>query len=91
MMYWCYHRDVGHRTTLTLEDDVMERLKAESRRRGRPFKDVVNEALRSGLSRRPDESARTFAVVPQDLGLREGIALDDISSLLEEVDSASHP
>ena len=38
------------RTTLTLDDDVAAKLKAESRRAGRPFKEIVNETLRSGLA-----------------------------------------
>ena len=37
------------RTTLTLEPDVAARLKTEVRRTGRPFKVVVNEALKRGL------------------------------------------
>ncbi len=44
------HQDM--RTTLTLDDDVAAKLKAESRRAGRPFKEIVNEALRSGLATR---------------------------------------
>ena len=31
------------RTTLTLNDDVAAKLEAESRRAGRPFKEIVNE------------------------------------------------
>jgi hypothetical protein len=31
------------RTTLTLDDDLAAKLKAESRRAGRSFRDVVNE------------------------------------------------
>ena len=37
------------RTTITLDPDVAARLKAAVRRRRRPFKVLVNEALRSGL------------------------------------------
>jgi hypothetical protein len=38
------------RTTLTLEDDVAERIADIARETHRPFKAVVNEALRRALS-----------------------------------------
>jgi Arc/MetJ family transcription regulator len=34
------------RTTLTLDDDVAAKLKAEARLAGRPFREIVNEMLR---------------------------------------------
>jgi hypothetical protein len=37
------------RTTLTLDDDVADRLVDQARQSHRPFKVVVNEALRRGL------------------------------------------
>lgn len=36
------------RTMLTLDDDVAAMLKAEARRTGRPFGEVVNETLAAG-------------------------------------------
>lgn len=39
------------RTTLTLDEEVADQLKAEARRRRLPFKTVVNRALRLGLER----------------------------------------
>jgi hypothetical protein len=35
------------RTTLTLDDDVATKLRAESQRSGHSFRDVVNETLRA--------------------------------------------
>jgi hypothetical protein len=37
------------RTTLTLDEDVADRVRREQRRTGQPFKAVVNEANRVGL------------------------------------------
>jgi hypothetical protein len=37
------------RTTLTIEDELARRLKQRALETGRPFKAVVNEALRAGL------------------------------------------
>ncbi len=38
------------RTTLTLDDDLFMALNERARATGRSFKEVVNEALRRGLS-----------------------------------------
>ena len=37
------------RTTLTLDDDVAAKLRAEARKSGRSFKETVNQVLRLGL------------------------------------------
>ncbi|PYY05889.1 MAG: hypothetical protein DMG69_25080 [Acidobacteria bacterium] len=37
------------RTTLTLDDDVAAKLRAEARRTGSPFKQLVNNLLRLAL------------------------------------------
>jgi plasmid stability protein len=76
------------RTTLTLDDDVAAKLKAESRRAGRSFRDVVNDTLRRGLASQPRRSTRKpFTVVSRDLGdLRPGLSLDNIWELIEQVE-----
>jgi hypothetical protein len=80
------------RTTLTLADDVAAKLKAEARRDGRPFKDVVNDALRRGLaSRRPPAATSAFTVNARDLGdLRPGISLDNVAELIERIEGPDH-
>jgi hypothetical protein len=80
------------RTTLTLDDDVVAKLKAEVRRAGRPFREVVNETLRRGLaSHRATAARQPFRIVPRDLGnLRPGLSLDDVAGLLEQVEGALH-
>jgi len=76
------------RTTLTLDEDVAANLKAESRKAGRPFREVVNETLRRGLAARPAANrGQPFKVAARDLGgLRPGVALDDIAGLVEQVE-----
>lgn len=76
------------RTTLTLDDDVAAKLKAESRRAGRSFRDVVNETLRRGLAnRRVAASERSFRIRARDLGnLRPGLSLDNVEELIEQVE-----
>jgi plasmid stability protein len=79
------------RTTLTLDEDVAAKLRAEARRSGRSFRDVVNDAIRRGLlSRRSSRSGR-FTVSARDLGgLRPGLDLDNIADLLERVEGPAH-
>jgi len=80
------------RTTLTLDEDVIARLKAEARRTGRSFKQVVNECLRRGLLRpRPAPGRASFRVVARDLGaLRPGLSLDNIAEVLEIAEGPLH-
>ena len=76
------------RTTLTLDSDVAARLRAEARRSGRPFKDVVNECLRRGLAQRDTgRTAARFEVKPRDMGaLQPGVSLDNVAELLERIE-----
>ena len=80
------------RTTLTLDDDVVAKLKAESRRAGRPFGDIVNETLRRGLaSRRTTTQREPFKIHARDLGnLKPGLSLDKIPELIEQVEGPLH-
>jgi hypothetical protein len=69
---------------LTLDDDVVSRLRAEASRTGKPFKTVVNDALRAGLDHR--SGRRAFKVTARDLGARPELDLDDIEGLLDQVE-----
>jgi hypothetical protein len=80
------------RTTLTLDDDVAAKLKAEARRSGKPFKETVNDLLRIALSSRPRRAVRAaFKVNARDLGrLKPGLSLDNIGELLEHAEGPGH-
>ena len=80
------------RTTLTLDDDVAVKLKTESQRAGRPFREIVNETLRRGLeSRRATAQRRAFKITARDLGnLKPGLSLDNIAELVEHVEGSLH-
>ena len=79
------------RTTLTLDDDVAAKLKAESRRAGRPFREIVNETLRRGLAGRRITGRQAFRVNARDLGnLKPGSSLDNIAELVEQVEGSLH-
>ena len=76
------------RTTVTLDEDVAAKLRAEARRTGKPFKTVLNECLRVALSTgRGRARPPSFRIEPRDLGaLRPGVSLDNISELLDLVE-----
>jgi hypothetical protein len=80
------------RTTLTLDDDIAAKLKAESRRTGRAFRDIVNETLRRGLtSSRVTPRRPPFKIRGRDLGnLKPGLSLDGIAELIEQVEGPLH-
>jgi plasmid stability protein len=81
------------RTTLTLDEDIARKLKAEARRTGKPFRTVVNESLRAGLSGRERRAASEppFVVRARDLGaLRPGLSLDNVGDLLEAAEGPRH-
>lgn len=71
------------RTTLTLDDDLAVILKRLADETGRPFKDVVNEAIRAGLREQPTET-EIHIPQPRDLGLRMDAV--EAQHLMEELD-----
>jgi len=71
---------------------VAAQLKAEARRTGRPFKELVNEFLRAGMARAaaPRKAAR-FTIKTRNLGaLQPGVSLDNIGALLEQIEGPEH-
>ncbi len=81
------------RTTLTLEEDVAARLKAEARKSGKPLKAVVNEKLRLGLERdlRVRAAVAPFVVAAREMGpVHPGLSLDDVGALLEAAEGPLH-
>jgi hypothetical protein len=75
------------RTTLTLDDDIAAKLRAEVRQSGEPFKEVVNRVLRIGLhTQKQAKTLPPFKVKTRDMGLRPGLDLDNIEELLDKVE-----
>ncbi len=74
------------RTTLTLDPDVAAKLKTQVRKTGKPFKAVVNEALRLGLVTRREAPVGHFEVQARPMGLRPGLSLDNIEELLDQIE-----
>ena len=75
------------RTTLSIDDDVLERARALATRLGRPLKAVVNEALRTGLDRvELPARQRPYKTGGHEMGLRADYTLDNVQELLAQID-----
>ena len=75
------------RTTLVLHDDVIERARAVAAKLRKPFKTVVNEALRAGLDLvEGPAKQRPYLTKPSPMGLRPGRQLDNIQELLAQIE-----
>lgn len=79
------------RTTVTLDEDVLERLKEESRTRGASFRDTLNDLLRVALAEqtRPPVK-RTLKIKPRNIGLFPGLNYDDVEALIEYAEGPYH-
>ena len=75
------------RTTVTIEDDVLDRAKATAARLHASFRKVINEALRSGLKTIEMPAKRQpYHTKPHRMGLKAGRNLDNIQELLTQVE-----
>ena len=75
------------RTTLTIDDDVAALLNKEVRKSGEPFKQVVNRALRTGLTAATKPVRKPFVVKPMKLGLPR---FEKVEELLEYLEGPDH-
>jgi Ribbon-helix-helix protein, copG family len=71
------------RTTVTLDPDVAEQVKALARRRNLSFKVALNDAIRAGLAAERG-GKRAYRVPARPMGLRPGL---DITHALRMADS----
>jgi len=79
------------RTTVTLDEDVLERVKQESRSRGTSFRATLNDLLRTALLRAAERPNRgEFRVNPTLMGYRPELNYDDVESLLEYAEGENH-
>jgi hypothetical protein len=75
------------RTTLTLDPDVAQLLEEETHRQRKPFKQVVNEAIRRGLAPVPKASGpERYRVRPHKTTLRPGIDAGSLNRLVDELE-----
>ncbi|MBV8845332.1 MAG: hypothetical protein JO307_21195 [Bryobacterales bacterium] len=79
------------RTTVTLDDDVLAGVKRESRARGTPFRQTLNDLLRlSLLSAQVKPKRQPFKIHATHMGYRPGLNYDNIESLLSYAEGEDH-
>jgi hypothetical protein len=80
------------RTTLTLDPDVARMLSDEAHRLRKPFKQVVNEALRRGLGpgRASPARRRRYRVRPHDATLRAGLDPGRLNALVDQLEAQTY-
>ena len=74
------------RTTLTLDDDIADALREQAHLLDKPFKQVVNDALRRGLSPSPLEDRPVFRIKPLSGGLLPGIDPLKLNQLYDQLE-----
>jgi hypothetical protein len=75
------------RTTITIDNDVLERARAISAKLRTPFKTVINEALRAGLDRVQQPAKHgPYKTKPHAMGLKAGRNIDNIQELLAQIE-----
>ncbi|MCB1128419.1 MAG: DUF2191 domain-containing protein [Verrucomicrobiae bacterium] len=78
--------------TLTLDPDVAAKAREGAARLRRPFKEVVNAALRIGLdSLLAPQSSKPYRTTPRPMGVREEFSYDRIAELLAQAEGEDHP
>ena len=76
------------RTTLTLDDDLAERLRTLARQGDRSFKEVANEAIRRGLSigEQPAGTPPPFRVEAQPRGFKAGVDPVKLNQIYDDLE-----
>lgn len=74
------------RTTLTLDPDVARMLEEEAHRRRRPFKEIVNDAIRRGLAPSRGRRTGTYRVKVHHSRLRAGFDRAAFNKLADELE-----
>ncbi|MFM8413434.1 MAG: type II toxin-antitoxin system VapB family antitoxin [Planctomycetota bacterium] len=75
------------RTTLSIDDDVLDEARSLAERTKKPFRAIVNEALRQGLRILEEPALRKpYVTQPRPLALRPGLQIDNIQELLSLLD-----
>jgi hypothetical protein len=75
------------RTTLSLDEDVLQRARAVAGQRHVPLKTIINQALRAGLTEVEKRAKqRPYKTVGHDMGLRPGLSLENVPQLLAQLE-----
>lgn len=81
------HQDIM-RTTLTLEEDVAQQVRRQTKQFHLPFKQVINRALRLGLEQmiRAKPRRTSYRTISHSMGIKSGYNLDNIQDLISQIE-----
>jgi hypothetical protein len=75
------------RTTIVIDDDVLDKARAVAANKKKPFRIIINEAMRKGLPLMESTSKqKPYHMKPHAMGLKPGISIDNIQELLSHVE-----
>ena len=78
---------MGIRTTVVLDEDVLERVREKAREDNVPFKTKLNDLVRDGLAKAGPKKGKKFKIEAYDMGkfnFPHPIKLSDIDSMEDE-------
>ena len=75
------------RTTLSLDPEVADRLRQEAALGKRPWKVIVNEALRKGLGLETVKPPKPYRVKPHSSGFLPGIDPGRLNQLADDLEA----
>lgn len=76
------------RTTVDISDALLRDLRARAAEGGRPFRDVLEEALALGLAQQAKgRPRRRFRLVPHRLGLKAGFRGMSLNQLYDQIEA----
>ena len=75
------------RTTLTLEPEIADRLRAEADLGKRSFKEIVNSALRRGLGLEKSSPIEPFQIKPHSSAFLPGVDPGKLNQLVDELEA----
>jgi hypothetical protein len=81
------------RTTLSLDDDVIQRARTLAQQLNKPFRFVINEALRSGLANFEQTKAKRKPYKTKPVlssPLQPGVNIDNIGELLSQIEGEDY-
>ena len=81
--------DVNMRTTLNINDAILQELRERAQTQGRPFREVVEEALSLGLVQlsKTAQKKKQFTVKPHSLGLKSGFHAVSLNQLYDQLET----
>ena len=76
---------------MTLDPDVAAKAKKGAAALRKPFKEIINAALRAGLDQVLNPPAsKPYRTHPRPLGLRPGLNYDSVAELLTRAEGEDH-